>query len=140
MMKIKKDGLNPLYDQYSNEENRLTHALLHTVGSSRWIFRGFLKDIVGVKQPVGQETYEISTKKIPFSHGDRHPNEIESIPDAWIIDGTSKLGVAIEVKDRKNNLRISQLRHHANRIRSYKYPYLLIITPDFKEPSKTREV
>jgi hypothetical protein len=140
MMKINKDGLNPLYDQYSNDENRLTHALLHTVGSSRRIFTKFLKDIAGVKQPLGQETYEISTQKIPFSHGDRDPNEIESIPDAWIIDGTSKLGVAIEVKDRKNSLRISQLRYHANRIKSYKYPYLLIITPDLREPSKIREV
>ena len=31
-MKINKDRLHPLYDQYSNDENRLTHALLREKG------------------------------------------------------------------------------------------------------------
>ena len=44
-MKIEKSGLHPLYDQYANDENRLTHALLHTVGSSEWLFSRFPKNL-----------------------------------------------------------------------------------------------
>lgn len=110
-MKIIKDGLHSLYDQYSNEENRLTHALLHTIGSSQWLFSRFLKNLVGVNVPLAGGTYEISTQKVPFSHGDNNPETVESVPDAWIIDGSSKLGIAVEVKDRKNALSLSQLRH-----------------------------
>lgn len=134
-MKINRDGLNPLYDQYSNEENRLTHALLHTIGSSRWLLTRFLKNIVGVKSPLGRETYEISTQKVPFSQGDNDPQEIKSIPDAWIIDGVSRIGVAIEVKDRENSLTRDQLDKHKKRIESYEHPYLLVITPDLQKPS-----
>ena len=72
-MKINQDGLHPLYDQYSNDENRLTHALLHTISSSKWLFSRFLKNLVGVNGPLGNETYEISTQKVPFSHGDKKP-------------------------------------------------------------------
>jgi len=116
-MKIRKHRLNCIYDQYSNQENRLTHALLHTVGSSRWLFSKFLKDIVRVSELPARENYEISTQKVPFfSHGDREAGEIESIPDAWIVDMNGNLGVAIEVKDKKNSLRLNQLRGHADRI------------------------
>ena len=70
MWVIDKTKLHPLYDQYSNDENRLTHALLHTIGSSNWILAGFLKNIVGIKQLSLSGTFEISTQKIPLSHGD----------------------------------------------------------------------
>lgn len=139
-MKIDKARLHSIYDQYSNEENRLTHALLHTIGSSRWLFARFLKDIVGVSALQRKETYEISTQKVPFSHGDSDVKEIESIPDAWIVDGSSNLGVVIEVKNKKNSLRFNQLRGHANRVADYQDQYLLAITPDLKEPAKIEEL
>ena len=90
-MKINKNGLHPLYDQYSNQENRLTHALLHTIGSSEWLLSRFLKYIVGYEISLTGETYEISTQKKPLSQGGEDPKEIESIPDAWIVDGSSKI-------------------------------------------------
>ncbi len=70
-MKINKDRLHPLYDQYSNAENRLTHALLHTIGSSPFLFSRFLKNIVGISDNLSGGIFEISTQKVPFSHGDR---------------------------------------------------------------------
>lgn len=139
-MKINKERLNPLYDQYSNEENRLTHSLLHTIGSSEWLFLRFLKDVVGVNASTAGEVYEISTQKEPFSYGDTEQEKVESIPDAWIVDGSSKIGISIEVKDRKNCVRLNQLRSHANRIKGYKHAYLLVITPDFKEPDKINQL
>ena len=139
-MKINRTRLHPLYDQYSNDENRLTHALLHTIGSSQLLFSRFLKDIVGISSFSARETYEISTQKVPFQHGDNDAKDIESIPDAWIVDGSSKLAIAIEVKDKKNSLRLNQLRGHANRIIDYQHQYLLAITPDLSEPDKIEEL
>ena len=102
-MKINASRLNPLYDQYSNAENRLTHALLHTLASSESLLSKFLKDIVTVRKVSRWGTYEICTQKVPFSHGDHDAREIESIPDAWIVDDSSRLEIAIEeVKDKKN--------------------------------------
>ncbi len=135
-MKINRTGLHPLYDQYSNQENRLTHALLHTIGSSEWLLSRFLKQIVGFELSLTGETYEISTQKKPLSQGGEDPKEIESIPDGWIVDGNSTLGIAIEVKDRKNCLNKKQLNSHAKRIKNCQHPYLLVITPDLKKPKE----
>ena len=139
-MKINKNRLHPLYDQYSNQENRLTHALLHSIGSSEWLLCRFLKYIIGYEISLTGETYEISTQKTPFSYGDENQEDIESIPDAWIVDENSRLGIVIEVKDRKNSLSLSQLRSHANKVKNYKYPYLLVITPDLKLPKKITDL
>jgi len=124
-MKIDKDRLHPLYDQYSNAENRLTHALLHTIGSSPFLFSRFLKNIVGISDNLSDGIFEITTQKIPFSHGDNDQEEVESIPDARIINEQKGIGIAIEVKDKKNSIRIGQLTKHASQLKNYKNSYLL---------------
>jgi len=136
-MKINKERLHPLYDQYSNKENRLTHALLHTIGSSDWLFSKFLKGLVDKKLELSRRMkFKITTQKEPSSCGDSNSKEIGSVPDAWITEETSGLGITIEVKDIKNSLRSSQLESHARRIKEYKEQYLLIITPDLTRPKK----
>ncbi|MFH1349495.1 MAG: hypothetical protein ABII26_01025 [Pseudomonadota bacterium] len=139
-MKIDKSGLHPLYDQSTNEENRLTHALLHTIGSSQWLFIRFLTNLVGINTSLIGKRCEISTQKVPSSHGDSDLKKIESIPDAWIVDDCSKIGIAIEVKGQKNSLRFDQLRKHAERVQEYDRKYLLVITPDLKKPEKVIEL
>lgn len=141
-MKIITTGLHSIYDQYSNDENRLTHALLHTISSSKWLLTKFLKEVASIEKqiPIARMTYEITTQKIPFSYGDSNPEESDSVPDAWIIDQSSKLGLVIEVKDKKNAIRLNQLRNHANKIIKYKKPYLLMITPDFTKPEKVERL
>jgi len=135
-MKIDKDRLHPLYDQYSNAENRLTHALLHTIGSSPFLFSRFLKNIVGISGNLSGGIFEISTQKVPFSHGDDDQEKVESIPDAWIVNEQKEIGIAIEVKDIKNSIRVGQLTKHASQIANYNKQYLLVITPDLKRPVK----
>lgn len=135
-MKINKDRLHPLYDQYSNDENRLTHALIHTIGSSPLLFSRFLKNIIGISYNLSGGIFEVSTQKVPYAHGDNNQEKVESIPDAWIINEQKGIGIAIEVKDIKNNISIGQLTKHASRIQDYKKQYLLVITPDLKRPVK----
>ena len=135
-MKINKDRLHPLYDQYSNDENRLTHALIHTIGSSPLLFSRFLRNIIGISYNLSGGIFEISTQKVPYAHGDNNQEKVESIPDAWIINEQKGIGIAIEVKDIKNNISIGQLTKHASQIQGYKKQYLLVITPDLKRPIK----
>ena len=135
-MKIDRTGLHPLFDQYTNAENRLTHALLHTIASSPFLFSRFLKNIVGISDNLSGGIFEISTQKVPFSHGDNDQEKVESIPDAWIINEQKGIGIAIEVKDIKNSIRIGQLKKHSLRIQNYNKQYLLVITPDLKRPVK----
>ncbi len=135
-MKIDTTSLHPLFDQFTNAENRLTHALLHTIGSSPFLFSRFLQNIVGISYNLSGGIFEISTQKVPFSHGDNDQEKVESIPDAWIINEQKGIGIAIEVKDIKNSIRIGQLTKHASRIQNYNKQYLLVITPDLKKPVK----
>ena len=79
LMRIDKSRLNPLHHQYSNQENRLTHALLHTVTSSKWIFPQFMRQIANITEPIKRKNFEVTTQKVPFQHGDKDPVKIESI-------------------------------------------------------------
>ena len=133
-MKIDAIRLTPLYDQYSNQENRLTHALLHTIGSSSQIFVKFLKDFTGIRYGFGRDTYEISTQKVPFSHEDKDPDKVDSVPDAWIVEPNNKIGIIIEVKDVSDYVKRGQLNSHLRRLSNYQHQYLMVITPDLKEP------
>ncbi len=134
VMKVDATRLTPLYDQYSNQENRLTHALLHTIGSSNKILLKFLKGFIGIQYAFGRDTYEISTQKVPFSHADKDPNKVDSVPDAWIIEPNNKIGIIIEVKDVSNYVKRGQLSSHLKRLSNYKHQYLVVIAPDLKEP------
>jgi hypothetical protein len=135
-MKIIRSRLSPLFDQYSNNENRLTHALLHTVSSSNWIFSRFLKQFAKIDHTITAKTFEITTQKVPLEHGDKDPEKVESIPDAWIVDDCSEIGLAIEVKDVKNSVSIKQLEGHTKRVINYNFPHLIVITPDLQPPDK----
>ena len=139
-MIINKSKLNPLYDQYSNAENRLTHALLHTVSSSNWLFSRFLRDLFNVNIPAVRSEFEISTQKVPSGRGDLDPEQVQSVPDAWIIEKQSKLGIAIEVKAEEGKLRRDQLLGHVRRIRNFGYQYLFVITAHHEKPKEMVEL
>lgn len=135
-MKIDTDRLTLLFDQYSNPENRLTHALMHTLAGSDKILQAFLAQVIGINRDgIGREV-EITTQKRPFSQEDTDIEKIDSVPDGWIIEKQGGVGVLIEVKDEKNSVRLDQLRSHLKRLENYENPSLLVITPDLNQPKK----
>lgn len=135
-MKIDTDRLTPLFDQYSNQENRLTHALMHTLAGSDKILKAFLDQVLGIKRSIIGRELEITTQKRPFSQEDTDPDKVDSVPDGWIIDKQGGLGILIEVKDQKNSVRLGQLRSHLRRLSNYENSILLVITPDLVLPQK----
>lgn len=135
-MKIDTTRLTLLFDQYSNQENRLTHALMHTLAGSGKILRRFLNEVLVNKGPLREREFQITTQKRPFSEEDTDSDKVDSVPDGWIVDQEGGLGIIIEVKDIKNSVRLGQLRAHLRKLVSFQESYLLVVTPDLKQPHK----
>ena len=133
-MKIKNE-LNNIFEQYDVEENRLTNAFLHTLTQNPSILKSFLQYSCNI-HPNKRTEIVISSQKEPFGLGDRADGgkqDIESIPDGWIIiDG--KRAIVLETKIKKNAVKKGQLQAHAKRIRDYPFRYLCVITPDEESP------
>jgi hypothetical protein len=86
-----------IFDQYSQPENRLTHALVSALAADRNLLMAFVKWITGQRPPTRRLT--IVEQNLP---GEEDANETDeasgsSLPDAWIHDGES-WAVIIESK------------------------------------------
>jgi hypothetical protein len=79
--------LRNIFDQYSQPENRITHALLTVVNEDRKLLGAFLRELVKVKAPTDAEKLSISEQQFP---GEEEPitdeTERRGIPDGWIFD------------------------------------------------------
>ena len=73
-----------IYDQYSQPENKITHALVCSLGEDKKLLQRFVKWITGVNP---SRNIEIVEQRLP---GDPELNEAEierrGLPDAWIFN------------------------------------------------------
>lgn len=76
-MRINTTRLTPLFDQYSNQENRLTHALMHTLAGSDKILSRFMNQVLGIKCNLKSQEIQITTQKRPFSLEDTDSDKID---------------------------------------------------------------
>lgn len=99
-----------VFDQYSQPENRLTHALIVGLAEDPRLLRSFLKEVAGVQVPRISQL-AIGEQSLP---GERSPSEEEAerrgLPDGWIHDGES-WAVLIETK-LTARLTADQIRRH----------------------------
>ncbi len=76
-----------LFDQYSQPENRITHALLTALNEDRKLLGYFLRELVKVTPPVAPQKLLMLEQRYP---GEEEPSEAElerrGIPDGWIFD------------------------------------------------------
>jgi hypothetical protein len=76
-----------VFDQYTQPENRLTHALFSALHQQRTLLRSFIRDICKVPSPPPADDLTISVQQYP---GGREYTETEiferNIPDAWLFD------------------------------------------------------
>lgn len=86
-----------LFDQYSQPENRLTHALVSSLSEDPRLLRSFLREVAHFSIP-RFETIEILEQSLP---GEEVLTEIESerrgLPDAWIF---TKTGTALLIESK----------------------------------------
>lgn len=113
-----------LFDQYKHPENRLTHALVSCLDCDRRLLAGFLRWVLGRGVPIPKNLRMIE-QSMPDEAEPSTENGSESLPDAWIHDGSS-WALVIESKinaplDRK------QLRSHRGMAREYNECRLLAL-------------
>lgn len=118
-----------IFDQYSQPENRLTHALVCTLNADRSLIRPFLR-WAGAKQIPKLKELRITQQQVP---GEMIPGDEEDssgLPDACIFtdDGWVML---IEAKVQAGIVRSQIDRHFATAKRyGFESPYLVLLSVD----------
>jgi hypothetical protein len=79
--------LRNIFDQYSQPENRVTHALMTALNEDRNLLGRFLRELVTVKPPTDPRGLSVLEQQYP---GEEEPSEDElerrGVPDGWISD------------------------------------------------------
>ena len=123
-----------IFDQYSQDENRLTHALMCTLNEDRPLLKSFLKDFVGISyNPSVAKLREQSSPDKP--EPDEESDERKGIPDAWIYTDNDWV-LLIESKAQQPP-KLDQLQRHRKVARGFNKILLLLLTvkrPDFEKP------
>lgn len=126
-----------VFDQYSQAENRVTHALVTALNEDRQLLGGFLRELVGVSPQTRPSDLHIVEQQLP--EGDEPgEDELESlgIPDAWIFDDD---GWCLVVESKVTAaFRPAQIESHFRtaRRRGFAEPRALSITPDYVTTSE----
>lgn len=123
-----------MFDQYSQVENKVTHALFCALNADSKLLRSFLIDIAKCEPPE-QKQLTLSVQKLP---GQNVITEAEfekaGIPDAWI---TTENGWCLMVENKvQSDVSVSQLSSHFSTAlrRGYDKPKLLVLT--IKKPNQ----
>ena len=121
-----------IFDQYSQPENRVTHALMTALNEDRALLDAFLKDIAKHIPPKNSGPLHITEQSYPgsvVSDGiDEDEIERRGIPDAWITAGEDWcLVIENKVLSTPSN---DQLRRHMATARRLDFtsPKLLLLT------------
>jgi len=88
-----------VFDQYSQPENRLTHALMTALHEDRVLLALFLREIAGVKPPVAATRLSVLVQQLPETPPvSEEESERRGIPDGWIYSIEEEWCVVVESK------------------------------------------
>lgn len=88
-----------VFDQYSQPENRLTHALLTALHEDRGLLALFLREIAGVKPPVAATHLSVLVQQLPETPPvSEEESERRGIPDGWVYSVEEEWCIVIESK------------------------------------------
>lgn len=125
-----------LFDQYSQPENRFTHALLTALNEDRKLLDQFLRELVKVKPPFKASTLSVLEQQFPGEEEPRDEEELDrrGVPDGWIFDNEGWC-VFIETKVLAS-LRASQIESHRRTAarRGFRHITAVVITARRSQP------
>jgi len=83
-----------IFNQYTQPENRVTHALMTALNEDRQLLGLFLRELVKVKAPTPPSKLSVLEQQYP-SRDAIEPAETDEaqrrgIPDGWIFDETGR--------------------------------------------------
>ncbi len=118
-----------VFDQYTQQENKLTHALICTLAADRSLLKPFLKwaDCKDIPNP---KSLFITEQQIPGTAVSGDDEEGKGLPDGCVY---SELGWALLIESKvSSKISTNQLkRHFSTAVRhGFEKPYLLILSVD----------
>ena len=133
-----------IFDQYSQPENRVTHALVSALHEDSNLLRAFLADIANCSPPKAKDSIEICEQTYPGEiEAAEEETERRGIPDAWITAGEDWcLVLENKVLDVATNDQLSRHLSTAKRL-GFTDPRALVLTireTDGEMPEGTRVV
>ena len=91
-----------IFDQYSQPENRVTHALMTALHQDRVLLDSFLRDMLKLMAPVAASKLSVLSQRSPTNSKQlsdlEASDERKGIPDGWIYSEVAKWCIFIEVK------------------------------------------
>lgn len=121
-----------IFDQYTQPENRLTHALVCALGEDKKLLRQFVCWVTGKSAPKSLKIIEQQLPgEIEFSEEDA---EKRGLPDAWIFNDDS-WSLLIESKI-SSPLKNDQLRRHFSTAQKRGYEEVLVLAIDVTSPKR----
>jgi len=144
-MKLKKNHLPNLFDQYDTEENRVTNALFQTLAISSKIAERFINTFIAGISTRNINSLELSEQGLPKKNSTDaidFKKTNESVPDGWFIlrDRNNNVSdiIVVESKIIKSSAKKRQLLRHLAKARRRFQPekevFALLITPDDSDP------
>ncbi len=118
-----------VFDQYSQPENRLTHALVCTIDADRSLLRPFLR-WAGARDIPSSARLRITEQQVPGEAAPGDETEGRGLPDACIFDDDG-WALLIEAKVQAG-VSLGQLRRHVATAQRHGFdkPYLLLLSVD----------
>lgn len=102
--------MRSIYHQYTQPENRLTHALACTLAHDSTLIRPFLR-WVGVKEVPNAKSLRIVEQQVPGEAMSGDEAESAGLPDMCIFEDEGEWAVLFEAKV-QSHIKIDQLRRH----------------------------
>lgn len=122
-----------VFDQYTQPENQLTHALMCTLHADRALLRPFLS-FAGCQQiPKGE--LAITEQQVPGERSSGEEGESRGLPDGCVFSDTGwALLIEAKVQDKP---RTEQLRRHARTAErhGFEHPGILLVSVDPAPPN-----
>ena len=121
-----------IFDQYSQHENRLTHALVIAFGADPKLLRRFVKWVAEITPP---KRLCIVEQKLPGEYElSEDEAEKRGLPDAWIHDDES-WSLLIESKVAAT-LNVDQLKRHYRTAQKRGFENVMVLAIDLAQPKK----
>lgn len=138
---MKPHVVRNIFDQYTQPENRLTHALAQVLSGSQRLIRDFVRFAVGVEPPKG--ILVLNCQAFPGERQislDDEEAERLGVPDIWIWHASGEWAVLCECKLTATTTAWQLERHKAQaRRRGFRTIHLLVISAEDSRSSALPE-
>ena len=118
-----------LFDQYSQPENRVTHALATALHEEPKLLRSFLRRVAGTSPPP-RVPLVVLEQRLPGEPEPDGDEERAGLPDLWVHDRDEAWALLVECKVAAG-LTADQVRRHRRTAERRGFERLELLTPPY---------